>query len=387
LQLDYVDLYLVHIPAHFKKDGLVKEIESRDVPPTEEEVWQIKRSIMMKPRSGDMIAFHKEKWEGMERCVELGLAKAIGVSNFSVERIEEMLPYAKIIPAVNQVCFFPSSSVYISGHMLGNVSLRDILRRRSSIPNMFSEETCHREYVSSGDNLHACTSWGGPLYSNLSLFMGTIVACSHETIVLNVGGRAWKMQVEMHPLWQQSKLRAYCKEKGILLSAYSPLGAAGNAHGTNDVITNPTISEIAVKYGKTPAQVRLFPNLPKLEDVLANMNRICTSYVHLMSSIFILYIYWPSSSRVAFLIRKLFVCACVQVILQWVLGKGVSCIVRSYNRGRQLENFESQGWKLVDADIQTIDGLSNQKRYLDPDSFIDPVHGPFKTKKELWGEE
>jgi diketogulonate reductase-like aldo/keto reductase len=167
----------------------------------------------------------------------LGLAKAIGVSNFSVERIEEMLPYAKIIPAVNQV--------------------------------------------------------------------------------------------EMHPLWQQSKLRAYCKEKGILLSAYSPLGAAGNAHGTNDVITNPTISEIAVKYGKTPAQV----------------------------------------------------------ILQWVLGKGVSCIVRSYNRGRQLENFESQGWKLVDADIQTIDGLSNQKRYLDPDSFIDPVHGPFKTKKELWGEE
>jgi diketogulonate reductase-like aldo/keto reductase len=111
LQLDYVDLYLVHIPAHFKKDGLVKEIESRDVPPTEEEVWQIKRSIMRKPRSGDLIAFHKEKWEGMERCVELGLAKAIGVSNFSVERIEEMLPYAKIIPAVNQVCFFidPSS--------------------------------------------------------------------------------------------------------------------------------------------------------------------------------------------------------------------------------------------------------------------------------------
>jgi diketogulonate reductase-like aldo/keto reductase len=101
-------------------------------------------------------------------------------------------------------------------------------------------------------------------------------------------------------------------------------------------------------------------------------------------------IYCPISSGVipeAFLIRKLFVCACVQVILQWVLGKGVSCIVRSYNRGRQLENFESQGWKLVDADIQTVDGLPNQKRYLDPDYFIDPVHGPFKTKKDFWGEE
>jgi diketogulonate reductase-like aldo/keto reductase len=190
------------------------------------------------------------------------------------------------------------------------------------------------------------------------------------------------MQVEMHPLWQQAKLRAYCKEKGILLSAYSPLGAAGN-----DVITNPTIGEIAVKYGKTPAQVRLFPNLPKLEDVLAKINSICTLYVHLMNTICITYIYWPSSSGVAFLIRKLFVCACVQVILQWILGKGVSCIVRSYNRGRQLENFGSQGWKLADADIQTIDSLSNQKRYLDSGFFIDPVHGPFKTKKELWDEE
>jgi diketogulonate reductase-like aldo/keto reductase len=143
LQLDYVDLYLVHIPAHFKKDGLVKEIESRDVPPTEEEVWQIKRSIMRKPRSGDLIAFHKEKWEGMERCVELGLAKAIGVSNFSVERIEEMLPYAKIIPAVNQVCFFPS------GHMLGNVSFRDILA--GGPPS---------EHVSRGDmSCRICLRW------------------------------------------------------------------------------------------------------------------------------------------------------------------------------------------------------------------------------------
>jgi diketogulonate reductase-like aldo/keto reductase len=77
----------------------------------------------------------------------------------------------------------------------------------------------------------------------------------------------------------------------------------------------------------------------------------------------------------------------LQVILQWILGKGVSCIVRSYNRGRQLENFGSQGWKLADADIQTIDSLSNQKRYLDSGFFIDPVHGPFKTKKELWDEE
>jgi hypothetical protein len=245
---------------------------------------------------------------------------------------------------------------------------------------MVPEETCHVVYVSGGDtSLVVSRAFFLDLWHNWWRWDGTIV--------LNVGGRAWKIQVEMHPLWQQAKLRAYCKEKGILFSAFYPLGAAGNAHGTNDVITNPTISEIAVKYGKTPAQVRLFPNLSNLEDVLAKMNSICTLYVHLMNTICIPYIYWPSSSGVAFLIRKLFVCACVQVILQWVLGKGVSCIVRSYNRDRQLENFESQGWKLANADIQTIDGLPNQKRYLHPDFFIDPVHSPFKTKKDLWGEE
>jgi hypothetical protein len=124
------------------------------------------------------------------------------------------------------------------------------------------------------------------------------------TIVLNVGGRAWKMQVEMHPLWQQAKLRAYCKEKGILLSAYSPLGAAGNAHGTNDVITNPTIGKIAVKYGKTPAQVRLFPNLPKLEDALVKMNSICTPHKQCMNTVYTLSKFLRCIPVPTFLVRK-----------------------------------------------------------------------------------
>jgi diketogulonate reductase-like aldo/keto reductase len=288
LQFDYVDLYLVHFPAHFKKDGLVKEIESRAVPPTEEEVFQLKMSILVKPRSGDLIAFHKEKWEGMERCVELGLAKAIGVSNFSVERIEEMLPYAKIIPAVNQVCFFPSSSrVHLGKH-----AKRCLPQRHSPQevlhPNMFPLETCHVIYVSGGYILREYTSWVPSTAFFLDLWHNSWRW--DGTIVLNVGGRAWKMQVEMHPLWQQAKLRAYCKEKGILLSAYSPLGAVGYVHGTNDVITNPTIGEIAVKYGKTPAQVRFFPNLSKLEDILAKMNIKCRSYVHHMNTVYIYYI-------------------------------------------------------------------------------------------------
>ncbi|KAF6148565.1 hypothetical protein GIB67_042524 [Kingdonia uniflora] len=45
----------------------------------------------------------KPTWKVMEALVESGLVRAIGVSNFSVRQIEELLQFANIVPAVNQV--------------------------------------------------------------------------------------------------------------------------------------------------------------------------------------------------------------------------------------------------------------------------------------------
>ena len=45
----------------------------------------------------------KEVWEAMEECQNLGLTKSIGVSNFYPKLIQEILSFAKIPPAVNQV--------------------------------------------------------------------------------------------------------------------------------------------------------------------------------------------------------------------------------------------------------------------------------------------
>ncbi|EMN02661.1 aldo/keto reductase [Leptospira noguchii] len=55
-------------------------------------------------------------------------------------------------------------------------------------------------------------------------------------------------QVEFHPFLNQIHLLEYCKKHKIQLEAYSPL-----AHGQK--IEDPTISKIAQKYGKTPAQI------------------------------------------------------------------------------------------------------------------------------------
>jgi diketogulonate reductase-like aldo/keto reductase len=46
-------------------------------------------------------------WPGMERARERGFARAIGVSNFSVAELDEVLAAASTPPAVNQVQFSP----------------------------------------------------------------------------------------------------------------------------------------------------------------------------------------------------------------------------------------------------------------------------------------
>ena len=68
LGMDYVDLYLVHWPVKGK---------------------------------------YKEAWRAMERIYSEGRAKAIGVSNFMVHHLEDLLAGAGVVPMVNQVEWHP----------------------------------------------------------------------------------------------------------------------------------------------------------------------------------------------------------------------------------------------------------------------------------------
>ena len=69
------------------------------------------------------------------------------------------------------------------------------------------------------------------------------------------------IQVEMNPSWQQKNLREFSKAKGIVITTFSPLGAKGANWGTNEVMDNELLKEIAQTHGKTVAQVLLINTL------------------------------------------------------------------------------------------------------------------------------
>lgn len=87
LRLDYLDLYLMHWPV------------------------ALKPGVVMPRSAADMIAPDglpvAVTWRAMERLVDLGLVRHIGVSNFSVEKLAALRREARLAPEVNQVEMHP----------------------------------------------------------------------------------------------------------------------------------------------------------------------------------------------------------------------------------------------------------------------------------------
>ncbi|XP_030540478.1 NADPH-dependent aldo-keto reductase, chloroplastic-like [Rhodamnia argentea] len=84
LQLDYVDLYLMHWPVRMKKGSVgfnPEDIEQHDI---------------------------RSTWQAMEALYDSGKARAIGVCNFSTKKLADLLEIARVPPAVVQVECHPS---------------------------------------------------------------------------------------------------------------------------------------------------------------------------------------------------------------------------------------------------------------------------------------
>jgi diketogulonate reductase-like aldo/keto reductase len=89
LQLDYLDLYLVHWPfANFHPPGCSVESRSPDARP------YIHENFM-------------KTWRQLEKLVDLGLVRHIGTSNMTVPKLRLVLRDARIKPAVNEMELHP----------------------------------------------------------------------------------------------------------------------------------------------------------------------------------------------------------------------------------------------------------------------------------------
>ncbi|MBE9195710.1 aldo/keto reductase [Synechocystis sp. LEGE 06083] len=87
LGLDYLDLYLIHWPVVIEPGVGFPESGDQLLPFTQ--------------------ASLEGTWQALEKAVDLGLCHHIGVSNFSLKKLEMLLSMARIRPAVNQVELHP----------------------------------------------------------------------------------------------------------------------------------------------------------------------------------------------------------------------------------------------------------------------------------------
>jgi len=85
LGLAYLDLYLIHWPHAFK---------SGDNPFPKNEDGSVQFETGVPPL---------DTWLAMEKLLEKGLVKSIGLSNFNSEQIQEVLDKGKVKPVTNQV--------------------------------------------------------------------------------------------------------------------------------------------------------------------------------------------------------------------------------------------------------------------------------------------
>ncbi len=93
LGLDYLDLYLVHFPIALEFVPFETRYPPEWVHDPSDEV------PMMKPAAVSL----QDTWQAMETLVDAGLTRHIGVCNYGVSLLRDLINYARIAPAVLQV--------------------------------------------------------------------------------------------------------------------------------------------------------------------------------------------------------------------------------------------------------------------------------------------
>jgi len=219
LQLDYLDLYLIHWPVCLKPGASFPLTPEKMIPLGELPLTTT--------------------WAAMEALVDQGLCRHIGVSNVSIAKLTSLLTRARIKPEMNQI--------------------------------------------------------------------------------------------ELHPYLQQPAMLQFCRDQGIHLTAYSPLGSADrpdSLKGASDpvLLDDPTIAAIATNHQATPAQV----------------------------------------------------------LISWAIHRGTAVIPKSVTPARIEQNLAAAAVSLTPDDMAAIAQLDRHHRYVSGEFWV--VDGGPYTLENLWDE-
>ncbi|SEJ62470.1 alcohol dehydrogenase (NADP+) [Cyclobacterium xiamenense] len=218
LQLDYLDLYLVHWPV------------------------SLKTHVMFPEKGEDFLNYEQvplaDTWAGMEALKRAGKARHIGVSNFNQKKITEVLESCQVTPEMNQI--------------------------------------------------------------------------------------------ELHPYLPQNELVTFCKENGLQVTAYSPLGSADRPKARKKaddpvLLEHPLFRKLAEKHEATVAQV----------------------------------------------------------LIAWSLHRDIVVIPKSVNKERIHQNLQAASLQLDAADMQAIAGILERHRYIDGTFFTEVPGSPY-SQSDLW---
>ncbi|KAK4454493.1 NADP-dependent oxidoreductase domain-containing protein [Podospora aff. communis PSN243] len=129
LRVDYVDLFLVHWPiAAEKNDDRTPKIGP-------DGKYVIDKQLTENP---------EPTWRAMEELMDAGLARSIGVSNWTIKGLEQLLKFAHIKPTVNQIEIHP---------FLPNTELVDFCFKHQIIPAAYSPLGSQNQVPSTGETV------------------------------------------------------------------------------------------------------------------------------------------------------------------------------------------------------------------------------------------
>lgn len=138
-------------------------------------------------------------------------------------------------------------------------------------------------------------------------------------------------QIELHPYLGQRQMLAFCRERGIHLTAYSPLGSRDRPDVLKQadepvLLEDPAVLAVAERRGASPAQV----------------------------------------------------------LIAWAVQRGTSVIPKSVNPARLRQNLAAAEVELDRDDVAQLDALERHRRYVVADFFVFEG-GPY-TLDNIWDE-